>query len=287
MTISTNYRKAFVFKSSKKFIISVLSFFLITTVVAADPLDIFKLNDNTLNLVQISDVHFDSKAKNGSKRMIEYSGDLLKDAISQVNNSADVNAVVFSGDVVNHSNKNEFWKFLNTANSLKIPWYYAPGNHDVGILGGVSKLEIACFFNKNAHCLSKNSLYYSYSPNKNFLILFLDGVIDNEITANGYFPKQELDWLNNQLKNNPDKKVIIVQHFPVVEPFKSVTHRVRNAVEYLEIIDKYKDKINYFIVFRIIYENSKNIIVNYAIFNGNILFITCKNSFCFILWVSI
>jgi len=243
MTISTNYRKAFVFKSSKKFIISVLSFFLITTVVAADPLDIFKLNDNTLNLVQISDVHFDSKAKNGSKRMIEYSGDLLKDAISQVNNSADVNAVVFSGDVVNHSNKNEFWKFLNTANSLKIPWYYAPGNHDVGILGGVSKLEIACFFNKNAHCLSKNSLYYSYSPNKNFLILFLDGVIDNEITANGYFPKQELDWLNNQLKNNPDKKVIIVQHFPVVEPFKSVTHRVRNAVEYLEIIDKYSNVV--------------------------------------------
>jgi 3',5'-cyclic AMP phosphodiesterase CpdA len=71
----------------------------------------------------------------------------------------------------------------------------------------------------------------------------MDGVIDNEITANGYFPKNELDWLDSQLKNNSGKKVIIVQHFPVVEPFKSVTHKVRNADKYLEIIDKYSNVI--------------------------------------------
>jgi len=245
-------------KIPKKFIISVLSFFLITTVVAANPLDLFKLNDNTLNLVQISDVHVDTKTKSNSKRMMEYSVDLLKDAVLQINNLKDAELVVFSGDVVNRSNKNEFWKFLNTANSLKIPWYYAPGNHDIGIFGGLSKLDVTklwlensklldrknlCFDNQNSYYPENHPIFYSYSPNKNFLIFFLDGVIDNKITANGYFPKQELDWLNNQLKNNPDKKVIIVQHFPVVEPFKSNTHKVSNADEYLGIIDKYSNVV--------------------------------------------
>ncbi|MEI8388748.1 MAG: metallophosphoesterase [bacterium] len=218
-------------------------FFLFITVVAAHPLDLFKFNEITLDLVQISDVHLDSNAKGGSKRMLEYSADLLKDAISQVNNLPEAKLVIFSGDIVNHSRKNEFLNFLNITNGLRIPWYYAVGNHDVGILGGVSKAEITCLFDKGSHCLSRDSLYYSYSPNKNFLILFMDGVIDNEITANGYFPDKELHWLNIQLKNNPDKKVIIVQHFPVVEPYKSITHKVRNADEYLNIIDKYSNVI--------------------------------------------
>ena len=218
-------------------------FFFFVTVVTAQPLDIFKFNDNTLDLVQISDVHFDSKSKSGNKRMLEHSENLFKNAVLQVNNLADADFVVFSGDVVNKSDKSELLKFLNIANSFKVPWYYAPGNHDVGILGGVSKSEIACLFVKNSHCLSKNSLYYSYIPNKNFIILFMDGVIDNEITANGYFPKEKLDWLDNQLKNNRDKKAIIVQHFPLVEPFKSSSHKVRNSDEYLSIIDKYSNVI--------------------------------------------
>jgi len=124
------------------------------------------------------------------------------------------------------------------------------GNHDVGINGGISKQEAMKLWMENSTLrnlrnlyFNQNSFYYSYIPNKNFLILFMDGVIDNEITANGYFPREELVWLNNQLKNNPDKKVIIVQHFPVVEPFKSTTHVVRNADEYLGILDKYSNVV--------------------------------------------
>jgi len=248
-------------KTKNKFIKStfcVVLFFLFIAVVSARPINLFKLNDNTLDIVQISDVHFDTKTKSNSKRMLEFSRDFLNDAISKVYDLTEAELVVFSGDIVNHSDKNEFLKFLNIANKLCIPWYYAPGNHDIGILGGLSKLDVTtlwlknsklldrknlCFDNQNSYYPANHPLFYSYTPKKNFLLLFLDGVIDNEITANGYFPKDELVWLENQLKNNLDKKVIIVQHFPVVEPFKSNSHVVRNADEYLKIIDKYSNVV--------------------------------------------
>lgn len=230
-------------------------FFLFVSVAGANPFDIFKFNDNTLDIVQISDVHIDTKANGGSKRMVEYSTELLKDAVSQINSSTNADMVVFSGDVVNRSDKNDFRNFINLANGLKIPWYYAPGNHDIGILGGISKAGVLKLWLENSKLIDKKNLcfddkdnffyesaapiYYSYSPNKKFLILFLDGVIDKEITANGYFPKRELAWMDKQIKNNHDKKVIIVQHFPVVEPSKSASHNVRNAAEYLKILDKY------------------------------------------------
>lgn len=244
------------FKTKKNLIILILLFLLTPNIVGAQPFNLFKFHDdNTLDLVQISDVHFADKTKGSSKRMLEHSGALLKDAVSQINNLSGEKLVVFSGDVINNSNKNDFLKFFNIANGLKSHWYYAPGNHDVGILGGVSKSDIINLLDKNSQCfncnesqaycpaLRNNPLYYACYPNKNFMILFMDGVIDDAITANGYFPKEELIWLNTQLKNNPAKKVIIVQHFPVVEPIKSITHKVRNADEYLEIIDKYSNVI--------------------------------------------
>jgi len=231
------------------------AFFLFVAIVAAHPIYPFKFKGNTLNLAQITDVHLDSKTSGGkSQRMFESSQNLLKDAVSQVNNLKDIDLVVFSGDVVNRSDKNDFLKFINIAKGLKAPWYYAAGNHDVGIFGGLSKSDVKSLLNKNSSCLNCNKsdkyytasskhFYYRLFLNKNFLILFMDGVIDSEITANGYFPKEELEWLNNQLKNNPDKKTLIVQHFPVVEPFKSVSHVTRNADEYLKILDKYSNVI--------------------------------------------
>lgn len=219
-------------------------FFVIVSGVAANSFDFLKFCDNnTLDIVQVSDVHLDTKAKRSNTRMLEYSQNLLKDAVLQINNLKDAQLVVFSGDVVNGPNKNEFLKFIEEANHLRIPWYYAPGNHDAGIFGGLSKPEILCILNKNLSYFKQNQLYYSYSPNNKFIILFLDGIIENSISANGYFPKEELKWLENQLKYNPNKKIIIVQHFPVVEPFKSATHKVSNAEEYLRIIDKYTNVI--------------------------------------------
>jgi len=210
--------------------------------------------DSTLDIVQLSDVHLDSRTKSTSARMVGESTDLFNDAIKQINNLNGVDAVVFSGDVVNRPEKKEYIKFVKMANKLKFPWYYAPGNHDIGILGGLSREDILGILDKNSPCInceeslklkcsSRTKTYYSCIQNKNFLLIFLDGVIPNKIVSNGYFPKEELSWLDNQLKNNPDKKVILIQHFPLVEPYKSESHNITNADEYFNVIDKYKNII--------------------------------------------
>ena len=197
--------------------------------------------DNTLNIVHLTDVHIDTKSKTTNKRMLAESVNLLQDAISQINKFENVDLVIFSGDVVNKPKEDEFKRFVTLANTLKFPWLYSTGNHDVGIGGGLSKARIIKVLNEKNPCFKQNTLYYSYCPNEKFLIIFMDGVIDNKITSNGYFPKEQLNWLEKQLRNNPDKKVIIVQHFPLAEPFKSDSHKITNSVEYMNIMEKYKN----------------------------------------------
>lgn len=199
--------------------------------------------DNVLNFVHVTDVHLDMSEKSTNRRMLGDSQELFRDAVSQINNFSDVQFVVFSGDVVNKPNKADFLKFINEANKLKVPWLYASGNHDVKPFGEFSKENIVKLLNENSPYFNRKSLNYSYSPNKKFLIIFTDGVIDDKITANGYFTEETLKFLDNEIKNNPDKKIIIVQHFPVVEPYKSNSHKVTNAGKYLETIDKHRNII--------------------------------------------
>ncbi|MCK7481192.1 MAG: hypothetical protein M0C28_31345 [Candidatus Moduliflexus flocculans] len=71
----------------------------------------------------------------------------------------------------------------------------------------------------------------------------MDGVAETSVTANGYFKKEELAWLDNQLSQHQNSKAIIVQHFPIYEPFKSKTHFIHNADEYKEILSKHNNVI--------------------------------------------
>lgn len=229
------------------------NFLILTTFIAVIGVFIFANsavtgNDNTIRVIHATDIHIDRKAKSKTSRMLGESIELFKGIINQINCMEDIDMVVFSGDVVNKPDVNDFNLFADIASTLKFPWHYTPGNHDIGAGGGLSRTQIVNILNKKIPDLKlsiKNdkNIHYSYSPNKSFLFLFLDGTIKNKITAFGYFPKEELDWLESQLRNNPDKKVIIVQHFPVVEPFDSASHKITNEKEYLKVIDKYNNLV--------------------------------------------
>ena len=85
--------------------------------------------------------------------------------------------------------------------------------------------------------------YYITDSIKGYKFIFLDGVIDAQLSAHGFFPKEQLVWLDNKLKTNENYKIIIVQHHPVVPPFEGGTHDVVNSDEYFEILDKHKNVI--------------------------------------------
>lgn len=198
---------------------------------------------NTLKFVQLSDVHLDLKRANTSRRMLGSSKELLIDAVSQINNMNNLDFVIFSGDQINSPRQEYLSEFIRIANTLKYPWYLALGNHDIGVMS---------YFNKNNYFetikiynrfINTDKSYYSFSPKKGYLIVVMDPVIDNRITSNGYVDRQQLNWLESQLQSNKQSRVIIVQHHPIIEPFESSSHKIKNSDEYLSLIKKYSNVI--------------------------------------------
>src|SRR5699024_9898958 len=85
--------------------------------------------------------------------------------------------------------------------------------------------------------------YYAFTPKTDYRIVVLDPVIRNEVTSNGYLDDEQLAFLDSELEQNRDKVVVIFQHHPVLEPFVSADHSIKNADKYLEILHKYKNPI--------------------------------------------
>lgn len=202
-------------------------------------------NPNILKIVQLSDVHIDSKSKDKGGRMLFSSIKLFEDAISQINKMKNVDMVVFSGDNINRPRHYDLVEFMKRANHLKAPWYTALGNHDICVGGYLSKSKYMMLLNSFNLKLHAKKSYYAVTPlhKKNFRVIFLDGVVDNKITSCGHFSKEQLAWLDRELLKCKRKKVLIVQHFPVVEPYSSKSHRVDNADKYLDILDKHKNVV--------------------------------------------
>lgn len=201
----------------------------------------FNNSYQTLKFAQVTDVHLENTTKDISRRLLADSPALITDVVDQLNATKNLNFTVFSGDSINSSKKSNLTKFLSISSKLNTPWYMALGNHDIGILGGISKNNFLAEINKFSPNFTYSKSYYSFTPQKGYLFIIMDGVIDNAITAHGFFPKDELNWLESQLKNNPESKVFIVQHFPLIEPSPSNDHSVKNAEEYLTILNKYKN----------------------------------------------
>lgn len=199
--------------------------------------------ENVVRFAQISDVHLHDSAANRGSRMLAHSAELLKDAVAQINEQGNVDFVVFTGDMIDIPSVNLLKQFLSIVDNLKPQWFWTTGNHDVG--GIVRPVGVLKLLNENKPPSASDDIdrtYYSLKV-KNFVFLFMDGVMANKITANGLFSAEQLRWLEAQLKANKDSYVVIFQHYPLVEPFQSKTHYVMNAQQYLNILDKHNNVV--------------------------------------------
>jgi 3',5'-cyclic AMP phosphodiesterase CpdA len=197
----------------------------------------------SLKIIQFTDVHIDKKNPILKARMYPESIKLLKAGVDQANAIKDTDLVVFSGDLVNTSNKDDLFTFMKTANKLDFPWIATTGNHDIGISGGISKSEFIKLLSSHNLNINSNKTYYSYVPKKGYIVICLDGVIDKIITANGMFDNEQLKWLDKTLTEYKKSKAIIVQHFPIVEPYASLSHKVLNGERYMDVIKKHQNVI--------------------------------------------
>ncbi len=201
---------------------------------------------NDLRFVQVSDVHFSTRNVNTTFKLTAESPKLLDDVVAQINETPDVNFVMFTGDLIDKSFEKELSAFLPHVEPLKYPWYMAFGNHDVCVGGYLTKslyLDIISKHNKN---FNFKKPYYSFVPRKGYKVIVLDTIIDTRITSNGNIYPEELKWLDEELSKSKKDIVLIFMHVPIVEPFPSEGHRLLNAGEVQAIIEKYKNPIGVF-----------------------------------------
>lgn len=201
---------------------------------------------NSLTFAHLSDVHFMENGTNTTIKMIGESPRLLDDAINQINEEKNLDFVMITGDLIDKSFEKELRAVLPHLENLNVPWYFAFGNHDRCIGGYLNTLVyLEMLRNSNKNFKFKKS-YYSFVPKKNFKVIVLDDIIQNEITSNGYLDEEQMKWLKRELDSSKNDVVLIYMHVPVIEPFASPNHRLRNASAVKELIEGYKNPIGVF-----------------------------------------
>ena len=199
-----------------------------------------------LKFAQVSDVHFMQDSPNTTFKMIGESPRLLDDAIEQINEYSDIDFTIFTGDQIDKSFEKELRAFLPHLQNLNTPWYVAFGNHDRCVGGYLTTLVyLDMVRNANPDFKFKKG-YYSFVPKKNYKVIVLDNIITNEITSNGFIDEEQLKWLKKELDASKSDIVLIFMHVPVVEPFASPNHKMRNASVLKQLIESYDNPIGVF-----------------------------------------
>lgn len=198
---------------------------------------------NNLKFAQISDVHLATDQANTSYKMLENSKELLQDAVKQVNLTPGLDFVMFTGDMINLPKNSQIMEFVSLAKEIKVPWYITIGNHDVDFDGKFTKNDVLKIIASHNLHFEENTPYYSFKK-KGVKIIALDTMIDYRVTANGEIPKEQLAWLDKEVKDTPEKDVIVIfSHVPVMEPYSSEHHKMLNDKEILKHLYSYNRPI--------------------------------------------
>lgn len=201
---------------------------------------------SSLKFANVSDTHFMTNSPNTTIKMIGESPKLLDDVISQINETKDVDFTIFTGDLIDKPFEKELRAFLEHVQKLNTPWYFAFGNHDRCVGGYLTTLVyLDMIRNANKDFTFKNS-YYSFEPKKNYKVIVLDDIITDQITSNGYIDETQLKWLKNELDKSKKDTVLIFMHVPIIEPFASPNHKLKNSSQVMNLIESYKNPIGVF-----------------------------------------
>ncbi len=187
-----------------------------------------------VRFVQVTDVHY--VAQN------EQAGVWIEELVREINKTEDIDFVVFTGDNIDSPEAKNLHALLNITDKLEKPCYFVIGNHDVSTnskLGKSKYLDIIRYHNWFSPAWKPN---YTFKKG-GFLFVVVDGAKEVIPGPNGYYKQGTLDWLDKVLTKNKNKRVVILQHFPLIEPRKSNSHKTYMAEKYLELLDKHENVI--------------------------------------------
>ena len=192
-------------------------------------------NAKQLKFAQVSDAYYSSDKI--------YSSQILEWAIKSLNIKKP-QFVVFLGNNISKSTEKNAQDFLQTAKALKMPYYIVYGSTDAHELSGLKKEDFWSLVRKyNKNNKSKTG-YYTFLPDKNILCIVLDGAVPYMQNNHGIYPEEQLKWLDKTLKKNKNKKVMIFQHFPIIDPYENKSISLLNKEDYKKVIEKHNNIIS-------------------------------------------
>lgn len=163
----------------------------------------------------------------------------LQRTIKEINDYKDIDFVVFGGNNLQKPNFENLDYFLYLLKKVKKKSYVLLGSNDVSSVSGLDKefylkkVKKARFF--------KHSKVSNYSFNhKDYVFIVMDGTKQYFQSSNGFYSKNELDFLDKTLEKNRNKNVIILQHFPLLQSSSKWLETAKTD-EYYQILDKYKN----------------------------------------------
>jgi len=164
-----------------------------------------------LLIAQISDTHI--LAQESEHPSAELRADCLRRCVADINRHQP-DAVVFTGDTVQHGQPEEYVRLRESLAPLKAPLYLVPGNRD-------DKNEMRAAFSDCAHLPATGEFLHYVIEDYDTRLVGIDSTLAGE--RKGRFCESRQAWLDKTLKEQPDRATLLFIHHP---PFDVGDHYV-------------------------------------------------------------
>ncbi len=162
-------------------------------------------------IAQISDTHILTPASDHPAAQLR--ADCLRRTIADINEQQP-DAVIFTGDTVQHGQPGEYARLLELLSPLQAPLYPIPGNRD-------DKSVMCAAFCDHAR-LPQSGDFLHYTVEENDLrLIALDSTLAGE--RKGVFCGERQAWLDAALSEQPDRPTLLFIHHP---PFDIDDHYI-------------------------------------------------------------
>jgi 3',5'-cyclic AMP phosphodiesterase CpdA len=162
------------------------------------------------NFLHITDLHLDVRGDN-SWQYRSQSVPLFIDALRQLSYLPKLNFIVFGGDQVHYgpNDKESLDVFQRWVSHLDMPYYILLGNTEVSPIRGVSKLGRDEYLKAwSGKGLNPGSSSWAFDPVHNVRVIGFDVTVVGQ--PHGEATPDGLKWLENELKENQKKKLVVV-----------------------------------------------------------------------------
>lgn len=162
---------------------------------------------------------------------------VMDSLVQDINKDSEIDFVVFTGNNIGKPTVDVLKKFLKSARKLNKPYYMVLGNKDVSKSHNMEKSTYL-------KTVKKYNIMHPTTPNYTFkkgnvVFIVVDGSKELIPSPNGFYSKDTIKWVDKQIKKAKNSKVVILQHFPLMNKPGNEYYTTYNILEYMQMLSKH------------------------------------------------